>query len=62
MYYVYAEKNVKMFLDLLLELSNADANFSDNDLKDEVITMMLAVSSFDDEIFQFILKFFELPI
>lgn len=37
----------KIFLDMLLEMNNyAGANFSDQDLKDEVVTMMATVCKF----------------
>lgn len=33
-----------MFLDTLLELNEAGANFTDDELRDEVVTMMIGVS------------------
>jgi len=42
--YLFAEN--KIFLDILLELNDAGSNFSDDDLRDEVVTMMIAVCSF----------------
>ncbi|XP_050525049.1 cytochrome P450 4C1-like isoform X2 [Daktulosphaira vitifoliae] len=37
-------KRLKVFLDILLELNDQGANFSDKDLKDQVLTMMTAGS------------------
>jgi cytochrome P450 family 4 len=39
----YIEKYSKVFLDKLLELNEAGANFSDEELREEVVTMMSAV-------------------
>jgi len=45
MYIVYYLGNkLKVFLDTLFELNEAGANFSDDDIKDEVVTMMIGVS------------------
>jgi cytochrome P450 family 4 len=33
-----------VFLDTLLDLNEAGANFSDEELRDEVVTMMIGVS------------------
>jgi len=33
-----------VFLDKLLDLNEAGANFSDDDIRDEVVTMMIGVS------------------
>jgi len=33
-----------VFLDTLLELNEAGANFSDEEIRDEVVTMMIGVS------------------
>lgn len=40
----YLGKKLKVFLDTLFELNEAGANFSDDDIKDEVVTMMIGVS------------------
>ncbi|XP_022166735.1 cytochrome P450 4C1-like [Myzus persicae] len=37
-------KKLKVFLDTLFELNEAGANFSDDDIKDEVVTMMIGGS------------------
>lgn len=42
--YFYSEKRLKVFLDTLLELNEAGANFSDEEIRDEVVTMMIGVS------------------
>lgn len=39
----YIEKRLKVFLDTLLELNEIGANFSDDELRDEVVTMMIGV-------------------
>lgn len=39
------EKRLKVFLDTLLDLNEAGANFSDEELRDEVVTMMIGVST-----------------
>jgi cytochrome P450 len=39
----YIENNPKVFLDKLLQLNETGANLSDEDLRDEVVTMMIAV-------------------
>jgi cytochrome P450 family 4 len=39
----YTEKHSKVFLDKLLALNEAGANFSNEELRDEVVTMMSAV-------------------
>ncbi|XP_015378114.1 PREDICTED: cytochrome P450 4C1-like [Diuraphis noxia] len=38
------EKYSKLFLDILFELNNNGGHFSDSDIRDEVITMMIAGS------------------
>jgi len=38
------EKRLKVFLDTLLELNDAGANFTDDEIRDEVVTMMIGVS------------------
>ncbi|KAF0752653.1 cytochrome P450 4C1-like isoform X1, partial [Aphis craccivora] len=38
------KKRLKVFLDTLLDLNEAGANFSDDDIRDEVMTMMLSGS------------------
>ncbi|XP_029344467.1 cytochrome P450 4C1 isoform X2 [Acyrthosiphon pisum] len=38
------KKNLKVFLDTLFELNETGANFSDNDILDEVVTMMIGGS------------------
>lgn len=38
------DPKLKVFIDILLELADAGANFSDDDLLDETITMILAVN------------------
>jgi len=38
------EKYSKLFLDLLFELNNNGGNFSDSDIRDEVVTMMTGVN------------------
>ncbi|XP_026817199.1 cytochrome P450 4C1-like [Rhopalosiphum maidis] len=38
------KKKLKVFLDTLFELNEAGANFSDDDIKDEVVTMMIGGS------------------
>lgn len=43
-FYYILEKRLKVFLDTLLELNEAGANFSDEELRDEVVTMMIGVS------------------
>lgn len=42
--YDFSEKRLKVFLDTLLELNEAGANFSDEEIRDEVVTMMIGVS------------------
>lgn len=44
-YYYILEKRLKVFLDTLLDLNEAGANFSDEELRDEVVTMMIGVST-----------------
>jgi len=45
-YFCYIlEKRLKVFLDTLLDLNEAGANFSDEELRDEVVTMMIGVST-----------------
>lgn len=39
-------KKLKVFLDILLELKDAGAHFTDADIRDEVITMMIGVRGF----------------
>lgn len=41
---IILEKRLKVFLDTLLELNEAGANFSDDEIRDEVVTMMIGVS------------------
>lgn len=41
---LFLEKRLKVFLDTLLELNDAGANFSDEEIRDEVVTMMIGVS------------------
>lgn len=43
-FYYISETRLKVFLDTLLELNEAGANFSDEELRDEVVTMMIGVS------------------
>lgn len=43
MYYCL-EKYSKLFLDILFELNNNGGNFSDSDIRDEVVTMMTGVN------------------
>jgi len=43
MYYCL-EKHLKLFLDILFQLNNDGGNFSDSDIRDEVVTMMTAVN------------------
>jgi len=38
------EKYSKLFLDILFELKENGGNFSDSDIRDEVITMMTGVN------------------
>ncbi|XP_054262081.1 cytochrome P450 4C1-like [Macrosteles quadrilineatus] len=38
------EKKLRVFLDILLELKDSGTNFSDDDLRDEVVTMMIGGS------------------
>jgi len=38
------ENQSKLFLDTLFELNNTGGNFSDSDIRDEVVTMMTAVN------------------
>jgi len=45
MYYCL-EKYSKLFLDILFELNNNGGNFSDSDIRDEVVTMMTGVNIF----------------
>lgn len=42
----YLEKHSKVFLDTLFELNEARANFSNDDIRDEVVTMMIGVSKY----------------
>lgn len=44
-YYFYysIEKRLKVFLDTLLELNDAGANFTLDEIRDEVVTMMIGV-------------------
>lgn len=42
----YLEKHSKVFLDTLFELNEVGANFSDDDIRDEVVTMMIGVSKY----------------
>lgn len=44
-FYYITENRLKVFLDTLLELNEAGANFSDEELRDEVVTMMIGVST-----------------
>jgi len=44
-FYFISENRLKVFLDTLLELNEAGANFSDEELRDEVVTMMIGVST-----------------
>jgi len=44
LFYCISEKRLKVFLDTLLDLNEAGANFSDEELRDEVVTMMIGVS------------------
>lgn len=44
-FYYTTENRLKVFLDTLLELNEAGANFSDEELRDEVVTMMIGVST-----------------
>lgn len=44
MYYCL-EKYSKLFLDILFELNNNGGNFSDSDIRDEVVTMMTGVNT-----------------
>lgn len=39
-----SEPKLKVFLEILLELSEAGANFTDDDLRDEVIAIIIAVN------------------
>lgn len=39
-------EKLKVFLDILLELKEAGNTFTDDDLRDEVVTMMVGVSIF----------------
>jgi len=41
------EKRLKVFLDTLLELNDAGANFSHDEIRDEVVTMMIGVSIYN---------------
>jgi len=45
--YRYLEKRLKVFLDTLLELNDAGANFSHDEIRDEVVTMMIGVSIYN---------------
>lgn len=38
------EKRLKVFLDTLLDLNDAGANFTNDEIRDEVVTMMIGVS------------------
>jgi len=38
------ENQSKLFLDILFELNNTGGNFSDSDIRDEVVTMMTGVN------------------
>lgn len=38
------EKKTKVFIDVLLELSDGGTDFSDDDIRDEVITMIIGVN------------------
>lgn len=40
------EKKLKVFLDILLELKDGGTTFSDDDLRDEVVTMMVGVRQY----------------
>jgi len=44
--YYFLEKRSKVFLDTLFELNEAGANFSNDDIRDEVVTMMIGVSKY----------------
>lgn len=44
--FMTGEKKLKVFLDILLELKDAGTNFSDDDLRDEVVTMMVGVRQY----------------
>lgn len=57
--YFYTDKNsTKVFLDKLLKLNDEGADFTDEDLKDEVITMTVAVR---DTIITFIPNAYKRP-
>lgn len=43
LFYYFLEKRLKVFLDTLLELNDAGANFSFDEIRDEVVTMMIGV-------------------
>jgi len=44
--FIYIEKSLKVFLDTLLELNEVDMDFSDDEIRDEVLNMMFAVCWF----------------